>query len=310
MNMHFLSAMPIILFFSVGMSLKKLHFFHPRTIEDIKKFVLHISVPALLFRAFLTISIEIEYLLLIPVIFLMAAVMVPVGTLVAKILKIKSPYFPLLMTGFEMSMFGYALFISLYGIDNLGTLVFLTIGQTIYTFTFLMSSLTTIRDGRQSRTKSLKRFVTSPIILAIALGLFIGSIVPSIEQYVIFPILNEIFMLVGPTLSVPIITMLIGYDIVLKREGLAISLITIGTRKLFLTIFALLINHYIIDGLLGMDAIYRHAMMVMVLAPSTFLHSMVIPSHDRKNYEYVNRTLSLDCIISIFVIVFVSMVYV
>ncbi len=306
---HFFASLPVLLFFVLGFTLKRLHFFERKSIEDFKRFILIISVPALLFRAFLTLSIETKYLLLVVVIFFMAASLVPIGKLVARIAHIKTPYFPLLMSGFEMSMFAYALFISLYGIENLGALAFLGIGQTIFTFSYLMAALMRLREGKQSPLVMFKRFFGSPIVLAIGAGLLVGAIAPPFDSHPILRMIDDSLRLVG-SITVPLITMTIGYDIVLEKRGLALSFLTIVTRKVFLLVFALLINRYIIDGILQMPTIYRYAMMVLALTPPTFLHSMLVRNDDAENIGYINRTLSLDCIISVFATMIMAAWYV
>lgn len=306
---HLFASLPVLLFFGLGYVLKRIGFFSRETIEDIKKFILNFSVPALLFRAFLSLSIQRSYLIMLPVMYVMAGSMVLLGKLVAKIAKIQTPYFPLLMSGFEMSMFGYALFISLYGIENLGYIAFLGIGQTLFTFSFLISMLLVLREGKQAPMAAVKRFFTSPIILAIGAGVLAGQVAPPFDSTPTLAMVDSFLQMLG-SVTVPLITMTIGYDILIEKKGLGLSFATILTRKGLLLIFALLINHYIIDGLLHMDSMYRYSMMIIALTPPSFIHSILARRGDEENIGYINRTLSLDCIISVFATMIVAAVYV
>ena len=305
---HIFAALPILTLFVLGYLLKKANFFRESTIVDIKKFVTNISLPALLFNAFLSLEIQAKYILIIVVIYLMCTSMIVIGKIVAKIGNIKSPYFPLMMGGFEMGMFGYALFISLYGAEHLGKIAFLTIGQSIFVFTILISGIMAAQHGKQSIQSSLKQFFTSPIILSIAAGIIAGQVKGYIGGGMAVKAILTFITLLG-SISIPLITITIGYGITIGREGLGFSLFTIVVRKSVLVLFALLINRYIIDGLLHMDAMYRYAMMILALSPPSFILSIFVQPADKENFSYINRTISLDCLVSIFLTMIAATIY-
>lgn len=296
---HLFSTLPVLALFLLGILLKRAHFFKADTIAEIKRFVTSITLPALLFNAFLSLEIQLKDTLMIAVIYLMCVLMIFIGKGVAKIAKISSPYFPLMMGGFEMGMFGYALFISLYGEEHLGKMAFLVIGQSFFVFTVLFSAITAVQDGRQSMRSTMKNFLTSPIILAMISGIVMGQIFPGMAQRPTGAALLVFVRMLG-SITVPLITITIGYGIAIGRKGLGLSLFTIVVRKSFLVLFALLINRHVISGFLHMDTMYGHAMIVLALSPPTFIFSVLADPDDRENYAYINRTISLDCLLSIF----------
>lgn len=296
---HLFSTFPILALFLLGFLLKRARFFKADTIAEIKKFVTTITLPALLFNAFLSLEIQLKDTLMIAVIYLMCVLMIFIGKGVAKIAKVRSPYFPLLMGGFEMGMFGYALFISLYGEEHLGKMAFLVIGQSFFVFTVLFSAITAVQDGKQSMRSNLKNFLSSPIILAMITGIIVGQVSPNLGQGPTAAAFLVFIRLLG-SITVPLITITIGYGIAIGRKGLGLSLFTILIRKSFLVVFALLINRYIINGFLHMDKMYSYAMVILALSPPTFIFSVLADPDDTENYEYINRTISLDCLVSIF----------
>ena len=305
---HFFSALPILTLFLLGYLLKRVNYFKKETIVDIKKFVTNISLPALLFNAFLSLDIQAEYTLMIVIVYLMCLFMILVGRIVAKIAKIQTPYFSLMMSGFEMGMYGYAMFISLYGVEHLGKIAFLVIGQSIFVFTFLISAITAVQNGKQSFGSIIKKFLTSPIILSIALGILIGQFKHYIDDLAIIETTFVFIRLLG-SITVPLITITIGYGISIEKKGLGLSLFTILIRKSFLFIFALIINHYIIDTFLHMDSMYKYAMLIMALSPPTFILSVLVQPVEKENVAYINRTISLDCLISIFLMMLVATIF-
>lgn len=297
---HFFATLPILLLFGLGALLRHTAFIGEQTIADIRKFVLTISLPALLFKAFLSLEIEARYTIMIAIIYLMCIAMVLIGRLFSRVAKIETPYFSILMGGFEMGMFGYALFMSLYGVENLGKIAFLGIGQTLFVFTFLISLMMGLREqGKQGILPALRRFITNPISMAMVAGIIIGQIpTPSIGSEIVATMATFINLL--GSVTVPLITITIGYGIKIGKQGLRLSIMTILVRKSFLVLFALTINHFIIDQWLQMDSMYRYGLLVMALAPPTFLPSMLVRPNDPENAGYINRTISLDCLVSIF----------
>lgn len=295
---HVFSAAPILALFLIGYLMRRIHFFKESTLIDIKKFVSYISLPALLFNAFLSLEIQAKHTVMLAVVYLTCVVMILIGKAVARAVSVKSPMFPLMMGGFEMGMFGYALFVSLFGVEHLGKIAFLTIGQTIFVFTILISSVMGLHSGRQSLATGLRRFFTSPVILSIIAGIVVGQFQPVVGDNAALGAIKNLIGILG-SMTIPLITITIGYGISISREGLGLSLGTILVRKTFLVVIALAINSYIIDGWLHMESMYRYAMLALALAPPPFVLSVFIHPDDHENLSYINRTISLDCLVSI-----------
>ncbi len=83
--------------------------------------------------------------------------MVVLGQYIGKLLRIRSPYFALMMTGFEMGMFGYAVFVSFQGEAHLGKIALIDLGQVVFVFTILMALMIKHRDGAAKGSDLLKK---------------------------------------------------------------------------------------------------------------------------------------------------------
>ena len=169
-----LSVLPLILLFATGFLLQKLSFFKQSTIIDLKKIVSNLALPALLFTAFVSLEFERKFLLVVVTMFVICLLMLLAGLGIRKLLKIESEYFPLLMAGFEMGMLGYALFLSIYGSENLSTFALIDLGQVLFVFFVLMGLLIQKKTGLQKKSELLKSFVSSPVIIAIIAGLAVS----------------------------------------------------------------------------------------------------------------------------------------
>ncbi len=304
-----LPVLPVVLLFIVGFSLQKVHFFSEEAIGGLKRLVSDIALPALLFKAFLSIEATPRMLILIVVVFLTCYLMVILGRVIGRVLGIKSPYFAFMMGGFEMGMLGYALFLALYGNENVGKMAVVDLGQVMFVFFVLMAMLIKERDGIGNAKVLIKQFVTSPVIIAILSGLVLSFIAPMVEVTPFLASLSSFIDMVG-SLTVPLIAISIGYTIHIERNNLAISMKTIVVRKVLSLLFVLLINSVLVESILDLPRIYSYAMMVMFLTPPPFVISIFMKQTDKENMDYVANTLSLDTVVSIILIIIVSAVYV
>ena len=303
-----LSVLPVLVLFVVGYLLKTIRFFSPQSVAEMKKLVSNLALPALLFQAFSSIEIEARYMVLVVLVFLSCGLMVLVGKALAKPVRMASPYFSLMMGGFEMGMLGYALFLGLYGQEHLGKIALVDLGQVLFVFFVLMALLIRVRGDASDPRALLKQFVTSPVILAILAGLIVSTIKPMVTVGPLLESLGE-FVDMLSRLTVPLITITIGYGISFRREGLAHSVKTIVIRKVVSLVLVLLLNSLVVDRLLGMAPMYRYAMMVMFLTPPPFVISIFMKQDDMENMDYVSNTLSLDTVISVLMIIVVALLY-
>ncbi|NCC64954.1 MAG: permease, partial [Spirochaetia bacterium] len=104
------SILPVLLLFILGFLLQKSTTLTETSVAGAKRIVSDLALPALLFQAFSSLEIESKYLILVVAIFLVCLFMILLGKVLAKPLGLDTPYFPLLLGGFEMGMLGYALF--------------------------------------------------------------------------------------------------------------------------------------------------------------------------------------------------------
>jgi predicted permease len=303
-----LSVLPLILLFATGFLLQKLSFFKQSTIIDLKKIVSNLALPALLFTAFVSLEFERKFLLVVVTMFVICLLMLLAGLGIRKLLKIESEYFPLLMAGFEMGMLGYALFLSIYGSENLSTFALVDLGQVLFVFLVLMGLLIQKKTGLRKKSELLKSFVSSPVIIAIIAGLAVSFLKQVIDPNIFFNSINEFLNITG-SLTVPLIALVIGYELSIKKDGILLSLQTIIIRKVLLAVLAIVVNLLIIRNVLELPKIYEYAVFTMFMLPPPFVISIYMNQEDRANLNYVVNTLSLSTVVSALAIILVSIFY-
>lgn len=305
-----LSVLPVLTLFALGYFLQKIRFFQPESVPDIRKIVVSIALPCVLFLAFSQLELQLSLLAIVVVVFGVCVVMVLIGKGVAGMLQVSSPYFALLFGGFETGMLGYAIFISVYGMEEVDKLAIIDLGQVLFVFFVLMALLIKLRDGAQRFGQLLRLFLTSPVIISIFLGIFVSLLKRVFDfsgtQWYLY--IEDVASMLG-NLTVPLICIVIGYELKLDFQTLRLSAQTILIRTVLLLGFALAINKILFVRILHLGPMYEYALLTMFVLPPPFVMSLFLKEEDQANQHYVVNTLSLSTLVSLVVFIVVMMVY-
>jgi len=306
-----LNLFPVLALFVLGYVLRRTHFFEHSAVSALKKLVVNIALPALLFRAFASLNLEPRLLLVVITVFSICVAMVLIGRVISWITGIKSPYFAILMGGFETGMVGYAIFIAAYGAENVPALALVDLGQVTFVFFVLMSLLISLRGERYTVAQLTRRLISSPVIIAIAAGMVFGLVTAhvSVKETALFQAASSLITLVGG-LTVPLICIVIGYELEIDRSSLGLPLFTIAVRTVLLVGFAAAVNALLIRQLLDLPSIYERAVLTMFILPPPFVIPLFMDQTDRENMRYVTNTLSMGTLASAGVFIAVSFVMV
>ncbi|GAB6137254.1 AEC family transporter [Halanaerobaculum tunisiense] len=303
----FPNIIPILCLIILGYIFKKRRLISEYTINGFKKFVLNISLPALLFRSFLEINLKFKYIFILLIVFLANLLMLQIGKLFKQFLKVESPYFALLFTGFAAGVMGIPLFSVAYGPQNVDVFGIVQLGQEFYVWFILFPILLSLDGSPDSLKDRVLSFLESPIIISILLGLFLNLAgYKTFNNNFLVGILNTVDLISQVTL--PLILITIGYQIRFKFNEFCLPLKTIGLRLIIFVFLALVINQLIFQKLLNLDNIFGIALLVMFILPPPFSMSLLVKDGDEKNQIYVDNTISLGILISLLsfiVIVFV-----
>ncbi|WP_455381388.1 AEC family transporter [Salinispira pacifica] len=294
-----LNLFPVIALFVLGYVLRRIKFFDAGAVGALKKLVVNLALPALLFRAFASLSLEPQLVVVVVAVFSICVLMVAAGRGIGALVGIKSPYFALLMGGFETGMVGYAIFMAVYGVENVPYLALVDLGQVTFVFFVLMSLLMGLRGERHSPTQLFRRLVASPVIIAIAAGLLFGLVKShtGVGDTSVYRAVDSLLTIVGG-LTMPLICVVIGYELEIDRGSIGLPLVTIAIRTVLLLALAFALNTFVIDRLLHLPAMYRKAVLTMFILPPPFVMPLFMKQEDRENMRYVTNTLSVGTITS------------
>ena len=144
-------VLPVLCTFGLGYLLKRIHLFGGDGLKVLKAVVGNVTLPAVLFNAFLTAEYSGKIALTFGVVFLSCGLGLLAGFALRPLVKPYGKFLPFLTTNFEGGMMGYALFGLLYA-GQTKIFAMVDIGQTVFAFTVFLSTLQAV-GGRRTTAR-------------------------------------------------------------------------------------------------------------------------------------------------------------
>ncbi len=294
-------VLPILLLLLLGFWIRHNNFLNNRTIDELRKIVVNIALPAVLFISFLNIELKSAYFVIFVVLFLLCIVLFFLGNILRKQFNIKYSYFPYLITGFEYGMLAVSLFGAAYGLDKIGYIAVVDLGHEVFIWFVFLPLLLVKRDGAQKPKIIIKAFLSTPVVIAILASLFLNIIGANRALYQL-PVTGGMMATLGflSNLTVPLILIIVGYGVKFDREGLKEALMVALIRLGIMIPLALVLNTYLIKNSLVLDKFFEIAIFTLLIMPPPF----IVPLYASEKLEteekrYINNVLTIHTVISV-----------
>ena len=167
----FNQVLPILFLISLGYWTRQKQFLSESTVDELRKIVVNLALPAVLFTSFLHIELKSAYFVIFALTFVLAGLLFMLGRFLKKRLAIRFAYFPFLLTGFEYGMLGVSLFGAAYGLEQIGYIAVADLGHEIFIWFVFLPLLLIQRDGAQKPADIAKAFLSAPVVIAILASL-------------------------------------------------------------------------------------------------------------------------------------------
>jgi predicted permease len=313
----FSRVLPVLLLIGLGVLIRQQGFLRPTTIDDLRKFVLNVTLPAALFLAMLQVEIEAKYGVVVVGVFGACVVILLAAPWLRSLSRVDATSMPNLMAGFEAGMLGYALFGALFGAATLWRFAIVDIGQVLFVF-FILAPVVMRRTSGKSipLAETAIQFARTPVIIAIVAGIA-GSAISLEDTLRTYDLSEALLVTLGllAALTTPLIAIVLGYSTSLRRGSLRDPMRTLAVRMPIWIGLALVFNIVVIDGLLGLDRLFQAAVMTMAILPPPFvvpLYMARASDHDISadpEHDYTVNSLSLATIATLVAITVVGVVY-
>ena len=287
--------LPVLLILFVGMFCRKKGVVKKEGVEGLKALVVNVCLPAVLIKAFLTASYSLGIVIITVSMFAICLAALGLGFVFKKLTKTNTATAPFLLTGFEAGMLGYALYTLLFGADAVTNFATVDLGQVLFVFTVYFSMLRRSEQGSLKTT--LKAMATSPVIIAIAVGVVIGAtglgslITTSAAGSVVISIFEFV---AAPTAA--LILFVVGFDLKFERANMKLCFSVVLTRLILMAAFCALVL-FGISALIPVSTTLRWAFILMFLLPPPFVLPIFVKSENES--AFVSATLSLSTLLSL-----------
>lgn len=313
----FARVLPVLLLVGLGVVIRRREILRPATIDDLRKLVLNVTLPAALFLAMLQVEVEGRYAVIVVAIFGACLVVLAAAPWMRRGSGVSASSMPNLMAGFEAGMIGYALYGALFGATALYRFAIVDIGQVLFVF-FILAPVVMRRTSGVSIpiSESIIGFARTPVIIAILAGIA-GSALGLEELLREHDLSDALLVTLGMLAAVttPVIAIVLGYSTSFQAGSLRDPLRTVAVRMPLWIALAIVFNIVVIDGLLGLDRLFQAAIMTMAILPPPFVVPLYMARaagrdiSDEPEYRYTVNTLSLATIATLVAITVVGVVY-
>jgi malate permease and related proteins len=293
-------VLPVLFLIILGAFFRRSGFLPGAAIAGMKKLVVNVTLPASLFLAFAGVTLEGRHLVLVACMFAACVVALLLARAFWPQLGFHSAYTPALMTGFEAGMMGYAIFGAVYGTANIFKFAVVDLGQVLFVFFILVPWISQLATGRMSVRNTAVGFLKTPVIVGIFLGI-VANQLGLVGPLRAFPPTDAVFRaieLVG-AITTPLICMVIGYEVQLKRGALTLPARASIIRLLFWVPVGVLLVVFVVNTLLGGDRLFAAAVMTMVVLPAPFVAPLFMGAAPADERTFVVNTLSLMTLVTL-----------
>lgn len=306
----FSKVLPVLLLFALGALFRRTGFLHAATVEEIKKLIVNVTLPAVLVLAFAAVTLEAGHLAIAALVFAACAGVLVAGRVLHGPAGADSAYLPPLLTGFEAGMMGYAIFAAVYGAEQLFNFAVVDLGQVVFVFFILVPFVQRQGSGAIPFTQTVRGFITTPVILSIVAGILLNrlGVMPALTA---FPLTNALFDTLGllAAVTTPLIGLVIGYEVNVQRRGLSAPVRTVGVRLAIWVVLGLLLNTLVVNRLFPGDRMLQAAVMTMFVLPPPFVIPLFLRNATPEDQQYVVNTLSFATLVTMVAFTIVSVVY-
>jgi len=296
-------ALPILLLIALGYWIRQRKFLAETTINELRKIVVNLALPAVVFISFLSIELKPSYFVIFGVIFLLCIVLFLLGLWLKKQLNIQDAYFPFLITGFEYGMLGISLFGAAYGMEKIGYIAVMDLGHEIFIWFVFLPLLLIKRDGAQNPKTIIKSFLSAPVVIAISASLLFNVVGGQawLHTLPVTGALMTVLKFLG-NLTVPLVLIIVGYGIQINRARLKDVVLVVLIRLGILVPFVLFLNRYLVRNVLRLDTWFEIALFTLLVLPPPFIIPLYARSDlDMEERQHINNVLTIHTIVSVFV---------
>lgn len=296
------TLVPIAVLIGLGLTVRLTRFVEPATVDGIKKIIMDVCLPAVLFLAFLNIEFRLEYLWLILSVVGLLVVLFLLGFATRIVVRGASPVLPYVSTGFAFGFVGIPLFVIVFGTEHLGLFSVVGLGHEIFVWLIYYPILMLKFDRSQSAAARVQALLRSPLILSIFLALilnFAGTATWFADSAIGAGLSRSLELLADVT--TPLILLVIGYGLTVHVKDLLGSFGIVAYRVILILTVGTLFRFLIVEQFILIDEpMVRHVFFTFLVLPPLFSLPIFLSHYEQSDSEAAaNNVVALSTIVSL-----------
>ena len=270
----------------------------------LKKIISDILLPVVLFQAFFTAEYGTKIVIVLALVFVGYGTALAAGYALRKLVKPYDRYMPLLLTGAEGGMLGYALFALLCGSDQTKTYAMVDIGQTLFAYTVFLTALKAMSGEKMTPKFIVKNMLTNKACIGMLLGILLGAlgVYQAMDGTGVGTVVSALLSFITAPTSA-LILLVMGYQLHVSKKLLRPVLTTLGLRLGVLAVICTAIS-LILFAIIPYDKSLLMALILQYILPAPFIIPLFADLGD--DAEYVATTLSLGTVVAVILFFFLT----
>jgi predicted permease len=292
---------PILLLIGFGFYLNNRHRISEEVIPTLRKGIVNIALPAVLFLTFKNMTIEKEFYLVTVIVLIMLTLFYSVGYFVSKTAYMHTNLTPFFMTSTAFGTIGITLYSAVFGMDQLAHYTIFGIGHEFFVWFIYLTLIRQHFEKTRFSIKTIKGFAESPLVIAIVLGIAmnlsgIGSRINS----------NFLWMGIETTLEylasliTPMLLIIIGHTLKIERAYIREASKLVIVRLLIMLSLGYLVKWLVIDALVDTNLFFDFGYFTFLILPPPFSLSVFVGEYESKENEAIlSNALVLSTIVCV-----------
>lgn len=295
------NMLQVMALLAIGKFLHSTSIINEEAAAGIRKLVINLTLPAVLFLSFINLELSSRYILLFIIILLMHSLFLGTALLLNRIKTLHHPLVPFFCSGCAYGFIGIPFFLAVYGLEQMGQYAVLGVGHEFYLWMLLIPGLQTYyRNEKMSLKKSLAT-LKSPVLMAIGVGILFNvlSLDSHLSSFILY---RGAFMSVEAlaSLTTPMILLMIGYSIHLNTAYMKESLKLILMRLAIVFGVGYTVKMLVINQLIAPNPVFNHAFFTfLVLPPPLVVPIFAATLLSEEQGELASSAITLHTLISI-----------
>lgn len=301
MNETIERILPIIAFFSIGLSCNKLNWISNEGMANIKKLVINFALPSVLYLTFLKMEFQSEYFILIFLIIIMLILMLIFGRIVNFLPAFKNKYNPFMTSGYSFGLVGVSLFSIMYGVENMIIFSIIGLAHEMFVWTIYFGYLKITVHNNGIDLKEIIKLFTTPVMFGIGFGLlgnFLGFSQIFSHNGVWLGFLATVQYLSDA--SIPLILLSIGYNINLSAKNMYATGKLVFLKFIVIFLVALPFKYLVIDKFIEPNFWLDVSFVAFLLLPPVFSFPLFISTTaTEEDLEVISSAVAIYTFLSV-----------